>query len=778
MQVLQRKRISAVGIRARAPLLARAVALFLLIAGALFVGVSYYKMRNNSIFRLAKRPPELSKEITGIVNGYEQRITKGDRLYLWLRAARDVTFSDGHHELEDVNLQVFPETGDKPDQIGASRSIYDPKTGEIQLNGNVQIETRDALKVKTETISYNQNTEIGETAALITFERENVSGHATGARVDGKNKQLELRNDVEIIVNPEAATNRDQKNSKVPQLKGSRTRPVTIHSPQATFDQASMRLAFTGGATAEQDQDVMSGDSLAGILNQQKKLQKIEVRGNSYLRTMDQGHAAEVHAVDMDFGFDSDQRLQTAVAMKDVRAQSLNSDSDMQLSGANGVEVFFQAQGDRSLLKEMHVNGRSVVTLSAPKSRLNDPRAANKRLTADAIKLTWHATGQDLERAQASGNAELFVDPVQKTAKADRQTLTAPQIDCDFYENGNLARSAVAAAGARVVLDPVMPVESRSVRTITTQTMTAFFSRETQNPEKIDTQGDVKFNEKDRNGTAGSASYTDADKTLRLRGGDPTVWDARARTRASEIDSDTQNHISICRGKVQTTYYSQEQTNGALPFGKVKSPVYIVADRAQFNHDTGVGIYTGNARAWQDDNFVRSDTLTLFRDEKRMEGRGHVQSALYRAQKKINGAGSVVPVFAAADLMKYSDPDRLLHYETNVDIKQGTDRITSGVADVYLMKESNEVERTIAQRTVVLTQPGKRGSGDWMQYTSADDVAVLKGNPAHVEDEKQGTTDGNRLTWYHQENRVVVDDARGEQAPGRVRSTHRVNKNP
>src|SRR6266704_1772845 len=167
MQAVTRKRrITAVDLRAKVPAIARLIALFLLIAGSIFIAVSYYKMRHNQPFRLRSEAPALSKEITGIINGYEQRITKNDRLYLWLRAARDVTYADGHHELEDVNLQVFPETGDKPDQIGANRSIYDPKTGEIQLNGSVQIETRDALKVKTETISYNKNTEIGETAAL------------------------------------------------------------------------------------------------------------------------------------------------------------------------------------------------------------------------------------------------------------------------------------------------------------------------------------------------------------------------------------------------------------------------------------------------------------------------------------------------------------------------------------------------------------------------------------------------------------------------------------
>jgi lipopolysaccharide export system protein LptA len=774
--VTRKKRISAVDLRARFPAIARGLALFLFFGGAIFVGVSYYKMRNNVPFRLKSEKPALSKEIKGIINGYERRITKDNRLYLWLRAARDISYEDGHHELEQVNLQVFPPTGDKPDQIISDRAIYDETSGSGQFNGNVQIETHESLKVKTDSLIYHQDSKIAETSSPITFERENVTGSSTGALVDNEKKRMELRSQVEVTVAPEAFKDPKAKDAKP--LKGARAKPVTIHSAQAVFEQTSMRLTFSGGATAEQDQDIMSGDNLTAILSDKKKLEKLEMRGNSYLRSMDEGHAAEAHSVDMDFFFDGDQRLQRAYGSRDIRAQTLNAESDMQLSGANGLEITFQAQGDRSLLKEMRADGRSVVTLSAPKSRANDPRSASKRLTADAIKMSWRASGKDLDKAEAVGNAELYVEPVQKTAKTDRKTLTAPRFDCDFFESGNIVRNCTATGGAKAVFDPFQTSEKHGTRTMTAQKMAALFVRETQDIDKVDATGDAKFNENDRNGIANTMSYSASDEIVRLRGGDPTVWDSRARTKAVEIDSNNATHISSCRGKVQTTYYSQEQTNGAAPFQKVKSPVYLLGDRAELNHDTGVATYTGNARMWQDDNFVRADTIVLYREQKQMEGRGHVQSALYQAKQKTGSSTAVVPVFATADFMKYSDPDRLLHYETNVDIKQGTDRMTSGVADVYLQKDGNEVERTIAQRNVVIVQPGKRGTGDWCQYTNIDEVAVLKGNPAHVEDAEQGTTDGNRLTMYRRENKVVVDDNRGSQSPGRVRSTHKINKNP
>jgi LPS export ABC transporter protein LptC len=787
MQEIRRRRAIAVGLRARLPLVTRVLALLILVAGIIFVAISYYRLRNNEPFRMKGETPELSKTVTSVVEGYERRVTEGERLRLYVKAARDITYSDGHHELEEVHLEIYPPVGDKPDQITAHRAIYLPEATEqnkgsvapdastatpasanarIIFNGNVNIETRDALKVKTEKLLYDQKAQIGETADPVTFERQNVSGRATGVVVDALHKKLEMKSAVEITVAPEKTAN-------APAKKGARALPITIRSAQAAFDQATLHLLFTGGATAEQGQDVMSGETLSGTLNQQKQLQKLEARGNSYLRTMETGRSAEVRSADMDFFLNAEQQLERALASRDVQVRSLDADSQMELTGAVALEVNFQKQNDRSLLREMRADGRSVLKLAAPKSKASDPRAANKQLTADAVKLFWHAAGKDLEKAEAVGNAELIVDPVQKNATADRKTLTAPRFDCDFYEAGNLARNFTASGGeSKVVMEPFQPTADRGTRTMTAQKIAAVFICETQDVERLDAQGDAKFNEQDRNGRAANASYTAADETVRLRGGEPVVWDSRARTKAVEIDTDTRSDVSFTRGKTATTYYSQEQTNGATPFSKVKSPVFIVSDRAEFRHLTGVAIYTGGARAWQDDNFVKADRLTIYRENKRMEGDGHVQSVLYQARSK---NAEVVPALATSERMSYSDTDRILHYEGTVDIKQGVDRIQSAVADVYLLKEINEVEKTIAQRNVVLTQPGRQGNGDWSQYTAADETVVLKGNPARVVD-TEGTTESGRLTVYLRESRVVADDARGPQSPGRVRSTHKIRK--
>lgn len=770
MQEITRKRAIGIGLRARFPLIARYVAIFVLTVGIAFIAVSYYRLRNNTRFVLKPEAPELSKEITGRINGYKHGVTRDDRLYLLVEASQELIFADGHHELEDVRLSVYPPDGNKPDQISSKRAIYDQPNSTISFFGNVQIETKDALKVNTESLSFNQDTEIATTDAPVNFNRENVTGQAIGAVVEAKDKKLNLKKDVQITVAPEAI--------KDPPVKpgSTRSRPVTIRSAQATFEQSTMKLTFSGAVTAEQERDVLSGDNLYATLNDKKRLQKLEVRGNSYLRSMEEGRAAEVQSVDMDFFLDNDQRLERAVAMKDTRTRSLDSDAEMQATAADQIEVFFVAQGERSLLREMRTGGRTVINLAAPKSKANDVKSANKRLTADSVKLFWRATGRDLEKAEAVGNAELFVDPVVKTATSDRKTLTAPRFDCDFFESGNLARTFTASDGAKAVIEPLQPAENQGVRTLTSQTMTAVFVKDTQDVDRLDAQRNAKFNEKDRNGVAANISYTAEDDSVRLRGGEPTVWDSRGRTKASELDSNLREEVSYSRGKTATTYYSQEQTNGATPFSKVKTPVYIVSDRGEFHHQSGVAIYTGNARAWQDDNFVRADKLTIYVNDKKMDANGHVQSAVYNARRRVDGVSTVVPVFASADAMSYSEPNRLLHYESNVDIRAGTDRVTSGVADVYLASQTSEVEKTIAQKQVVLTQPNRKGVGEWMQYTTADEVAVLTGNPARVEDAEKGDTEGNRLTLYVREGRVTADSAKGRTSSGRVRSTHKVKK--
>ncbi|HZB46243.1 MAG TPA: LPS export ABC transporter periplasmic protein LptC, partial [Pyrinomonadaceae bacterium] len=774
------------------------------------VAVSYWRLKDNTTFRLRPGQAQLSNEVVGVIEHLEHREMKGGRLWVMLKADRDVKYSDGHHQLENVYLEVYPDQGDRPDKISARQTLTNEDNTQFLFTGDVQIETRDSLKVRAESVEYEVKTEAANITTPVSFERGNIAGRSDSAHLDAKAKKLDLKGAVEITVSPEAGAAPPSGAQPAAIPKVNLRQPLTLKSAQAVFEEASMQIAFSGGATAEQGRDVMSGDTLTARLNEQKRVKFITAHTNAYLRSMNEGHAAEVFAEQLDFHFDEGQKLVAAHALRNVRARTIDADSDAELVAHDSVDVDFAAQADRSVVKEMRAWGRPVLTLAAPKSKAADPKAANKRVTADFVRLFWRESGRDLERAEANGNADLLVEPVQPSPLSDRKRLYASAFKCYFYESGNLARNFDASGDAKAVAEPYQETEKRGVRTLTgremaatfiretqdvesfvaagdarfterqrtltSQRMTAKFSRTTSALETVEAAGDAKFNELDRNGQSDAMTYTGGDGVVKLRGGEPVVWDSRARLKATEIDSDTVNKVSNARGKVLTTYYSQEQTGGAAPFKNTKSPVFIASNAAEFQHEAGVGVYTGNARAWQDDNFVKADRLVLRNQQKRMEGDGNVQSALYQARKREANGERVVPVFATSRSMTYSDAERLLRYAGDVDIRQGNDRITSEVSDVYLQKETYEVERTVSQRSVVVTQPGRRGTGDRGEYTAADEVVVLTGNPARVEDAEQGSSESKRLTVYLRENRVVSDGGPSPQSTGRVRTTHKIRK--
>ncbi|MEP6703481.1 MAG: LptA/OstA family protein, partial [Acidobacteriota bacterium] len=277
----------------------------------------------------------------------------------------------------------------------------------------------------------------------------------------------------------------------------------------------------------------------------------------------------------------------------------------------------------------------------------------------------------------------------------------------------------------------------------------------------------------DRNAIADQISFAKGDETVRLRGGEPTVWDSRARARAQEIDWDTKNQKSYLRRGVNTTYYSQKSTGGATPFGSTDKPVFLTAQSAEFDHRAETALYTGNARAWQENNYVRGDQLLIQQQQGQLIADGNVQSLLYDVKKKENGKESNAPVYVSSKKMTYNRDARLVRYETDVDIRQGTDRILGGTANIHL-NEKNEMSRSEIQDNVSITQPNRRAVGDYADYVAADEVVTLRGNPARVDDAENGSSSGGQMTVYLRNNKVLNEGKSKQNPGGRIRSVYKV----
>lgn len=679
-----------------------------------------------------------------------------------------------HKDVEIRQFETAELTGDPSAKINAGSASYDQLNERIDLHQGTKIHSISRQPVRTTDISSQsaviqlvavedgnkrdiKTAELFENVAIDSTESGKVptkirSGYALYDRPADK---FDLKNGVNIV------TAEDQT-------------PTTINSANAVYEQMNGVATLQGSADITQGNNFAKGDHIVAHLFPSRKLKNAYIRGNGYVRQIDAERTLEVSGAELNAGFADGQDINDANALNNATTVITPAKPDeysrVTMSAPRAIRLRFKQPG---IIEQMLTEGRTTIQLDSPN---NAPDSSNKRVTADVVKTFFAADGKNIQKAEAAGNAELFVEPLKASVENYKTTVNAPRFDCEFFPTGNNARSCVGGQGTKTVRVPTVAVQGRGNQILTADKLTTTFSQTTRDVERFDATGNAKFNEIDRNGISDEMSFTSADGTVRLRGGEPTVWDSKARAKAQEIDWDTKNEKSFLRSGVSTTYYSQESSGGATPFGQTKKPVFVTASNAEFDHKTQVAVYSGNARGWQDKSYVRADKFTILQKQGQFNADGGVNSLLYDVKRKENGKESLVPVSAASNSMNYFRDNRLLRYTGAVDIRQATDRITGGKADVY-MSENNEVSKTEVEQNVVITQPKRKASGDFASYTAANEIVVLRGDPAKVEDAENGTSQAGEMTLYMRENRVNSVGQSRQNTTGRSRSVYKIKEN-
>jgi lipopolysaccharide export system protein LptA len=388
------------------------------------------------------------------------------------------------------------------------------------------------------------------------------------------------------------------------------------------------------------------GDAIFAELYPSRKLKKATVRGNGYVRQIETDRTIEITAGELVAVLADGQTMIGASANGNSSAVLTPSKpeeySKVTMSTPRSISLGFKNGG---ALDQMRTDGRTTVLLSVPDG---GPDSAHKRVRADSVKTVFDDVGKNIQRAEAVGNAELFVEPLRASPENYRTTVNSPRFDCNFFPTGNNAKDCTGGKGTKTVRVPTVPSDQRGNQTLSAATLKAVFADGSRDLSALEASGDAKFGERDRSGVADQISYSNSDKIVRLRGGEPTVWDSQARAKAKEIDWNTNEQKSYLSGNVSTTYYSQKATSGAAPFGGTDKPVYLTSTNAEFDHKGESAVYSGNARAWQDKSYVRASKLTIRQKEGQFDAEGGVQSLLYEVKRKENGRETTVPVSASS----------------------------------------------------------------------------------------------------------------------------------
>jgi lipopolysaccharide export system protein LptA len=760
-------------LRDKIPVIGRIGSLLLLIVAIVVIVMAFLRARNQAPNAdIATGKMELAPKVVSIIEGYKYTETDKEtgRKKLELLAAKDIAYEDGRHELEKVDMTAFDVKKGRRLRIVSDRGKYLRAQGQVTFSGNVNIKSSDGLEVRSESIIYEQQSEIARTEVPVQFRHGEISGSSVGATLRGADHVLTLTQNAHII-----GAESD------PNKKGAP--PVEIRGDRAEYVEKDGIVKFEGNVNITHGDRQGRADMATGFGHPQtKRIERIEARGNSRLESRQKGKASEAMSRDMDFFFDEERRLKNSAAYGDARARSLEPDSPREIT-ADRIDITYKPNENSSDIQLIVAQGRAVMKLEAIPGSAREGDWSERLLEADVIQASFRDDGKNLARAEATGGCAMTITPKRVDARSEKKTLRAPKFTADYFETGNAIKTFVAEPNAVAEFDPMESEGKengasgkRLKKTLSGKKMTANFSRQTQDVTDLTVDGDAKLTQGERVAVAARGVYTPSNQNVAMRG-KPQVWDSSLRASADEIDTNVETSESELRGRARTTYFSRETTGGAAPFKNNKQPVTIAADHATVKHNEGAARYVGDARAWQGDDYVRAEYIELDKGERVMTAWNNAQSGFYDFEREVvKGRKEIVPVFASSDRIVYTDANRTAHYEGSVKIRQGTDRIDSATADV-VMDGDNKLVSLTASKDVVMTQPARRATGDQVVYTAANDTAILTGNFAVVEDhEREAVTKSPKLTLHLGDVRIEANDDNnvGNGAKRRVKTTHRI----
>ncbi len=713
--------------------------------------LSYFVTR-----RAPSRPPDVARrdltpDIEVVSNDFQYLHKEGDITRLILQAKRDTAFVDGRHKLEGVELQTFDAQGQPTGKLTAETCDYDPTARTSDFRGNVVLTTPQGLTVKTESIRYDREAEAATTSDPVQFVRGRVSGEASGTQFDGKADRLVLEKDVRTTVAPEK----------------SGQPPTVITAGRSEYLAREKRLVLGQGARVTQRGDALAAQTLVAQLDDAQRLRRVEAQTAAILQSTEKGFVLTASV--LTFDFDPLGGLTQAVGTGQPLLRQQTGTERREVTGER-LEAAFTRGANASEITRAQATGSARLHIE-PVGTTAGRTPEQKNLQSDTLRVSFAPGGQVMQSAEADGSAVLTVTPLAPTPRSESKTLRAPRLTADFYPDGKV-QTCTATGGVEMRAEPALDNPLRIPRRTTSERAEATFDVQGELIRIVQT-GQVAFEEGPRQARAEQATFFRAQEVVELRGRDkrPVVWDETLRAEARELDLSTAARSHVARGDVRTTYYEARQTGNTGMFGQPTAPVFITAQEAQVEPQRAV--FTGEARCWQGDSFVRGDRLELFKADRRLTATGQVSTAFYRparpASPKAASTPEDAPVFGTAQSFTYSDAERRARYTRDVRLTQSDATLTAEEVEIELAARENRLERMTATNQVVIVQPGRRVTGDLARYTATDDRYVVVGNLARVEDVERGVSVAPEISFVKSEG---VVRASGGTKGQRIRTTY------
>ena len=723
-----------------------------------------------------------------------------------VRASHLTQFKDQDRSvLQDVWITIYGREANRNDNIHTRECSYEPKTGAIRCEGDVQIDIQASggaagksggdptkpggpgLEVKTRSLSFQR--ESGEASTTEPVEFTFPGGHGRG---------------VGVIYSTEASTVRLQRAVELEFWPDQQEKGLPI---QATCSSAEVRrddhvMVLHGPAKVRQGGRELTAGQISIVLDEEFRVERVVAEDHPAV------HAAEPSGQIAMTADQIESLLTPARAVERVVAQGHVEGTRESATGKDHfltARVEFTMQAEGNLIKEMTATGG--VALDSQQG--GDARS----LKTDSLVVKFghgaRAAQQHVESAET-----LAPGTIETKSGDDTTILRSKKFVAQFGSNGRMEKLQ-GRSGAEVRRQ----TGTAAPQIITAAELVATFDAKGE-WDTLDETGNVHFQQADKQANAAHGRMIRATDMITLDGS-PVLSDAVSRTTvAGNVTINQKSGEVKTSGAVVSTYRPSVRGSSNVNLGS--GPAHISADSLAGSTATGHAIYSGHARLWQDQSLLNAEQIEVWREEKKLEAKGHVVAVFPQApsqagptfgparrKSSVPAAGppsaaqsrtNLGPVLweVHAPLLTYWNDLGKAHLEGGVTAASQQGEMTSRTLDLFLGPTGpingapgalaaqasashgapdtagggRQLSRALALGNVVVRQGDRRGVAEQGEYLAADGKFVLSGGQPTITDASSDTTTGHSLTFFVANDTILIDSQEGS----RTLTKHRVEK--
>jgi len=752
---------------------------------SLFVAGVYLRTRWRQTAHSRPSPGKIAVELKRTANGFEYDKSEGGRTILRIRAAEVKEFKlNGHTALSKVSITLYGKDSSRFDRIYGDDFSYDPQSGDVVANGEVQIdleanpagllnpdqappeELKSPIHLKASGLTFNRNTGDAFVNGRVEFTSEQASGWAEGLRYQAVGRSLTLVSQIHaVLTGPQAAVLTAARGT----VSGD---PRQLVLDQPTLDRHSDTLraasaAFIFGAANKVTRVVANGAVHAEI--SQQPGESVPARS-----TLDAERAE--FAVNSTGNQLASGLVTGHVLMNQAGAQPMQASAArlaLEFSGAGRLQRV-KAQ-DQVRLHFGAVDG--AIPGQRPAASEND-----YEITAQAIDFDVSAGGR-LQKAVTQGPAQITLASAgtQQKSAGGKTVVTAGQFEAMFGNSLPGTTRLVSIHG-----EPDARIASQTPgqpeRVSTSQRVDAEFAPDGQLA-SVTQQGNFHYlSGEDAAGQlqafSDRARFTSADQMVTLTG-TPRIVGQNMTTTAQTVRINRATGEAFALGDIKSTYVSPNGATSPSAGGALlgsRAPIHVTAAAMKATSNPSLVVYsggaigklTGKARLWQESNMIEAPEIDFDNTHRMVVASGTEIDPATTTFVQPDKGGKSTPIQLTGLKLTYTDSDGLALYEGGVSAKGQDFTAVANSMRVYLapgaqakqnksFTGSNRLQRMVANGAVDLEQLGRKATGEQLVYTPDEEKFVLTGGPPSIFDAERGKITGDSLTFYRRDARVLVE---------------------